>query len=126
MPYRPGVATGFTHEHNGNVLSRKDSPGGYSGHSQRAMQSPDGSVSSMESERQRTSIQYLQEYEREDSDSPRHSIGTGSNNSSNLSSPPSPQSPRRISYTDPGGDQPPPWGRPGGDQPPPWGSASDA
>ncbi|XP_078593883.1 serine/threonine-protein kinase MRCK alpha-like isoform X16 [Branchiostoma floridae x Branchiostoma japonicum] len=126
MPYRAGSATGFTHEHNGNVLSRKDSPGGYSGHSQRAMQSPDGSVSSMESERQRTSIQYLQEYEREDSDSPRHSIGTGSNNSSNLSSPPSPQSPRRISYTDPGGDQPPPWGRPGGDQPPPWGSASDA
>ncbi|XP_066279773.1 serine/threonine-protein kinase MRCK alpha-like isoform X12 [Branchiostoma lanceolatum] len=126
MPYRAGSASGFTHEHNGNVLSRKDSPGGYSGHSQRAMQSPDGSVSSMESERQRTSIQYLQEYEREDSDSPRHSIGTGSNNSSNLSSPPSPQSPRRISYTDPGGDQPPPWGRPGGDQPPPWGSASDA
>ncbi|XP_019630761.1 PREDICTED: serine/threonine-protein kinase MRCK alpha-like isoform X5 [Branchiostoma belcheri] len=23
MPYRPGVATGFTHEHNGNVLSRR-------------------------------------------------------------------------------------------------------
>ncbi|KAG9464700.1 hypothetical protein GDO78_019524 [Eleutherodactylus coqui] len=76
---------------NGSALRREFSGGGY-GAKRPPMTSPsDGSLSSGGPDQ--GSDAPARDYEREDSDSPRHSTAS---NSSNLSSPPSPVSPHKT------------------------------
>uniref|UniRef100_A0A8C6Z0Z8 Serine/threonine-protein kinase MRCK alpha n=1 Tax=Nothoprocta perdicaria TaxID=30464 RepID=A0A8C6Z0Z8_NOTPE len=76
---------------NGSALRREFSGGSYGGKRQPMASPSDGSLSSGGLEQ--GSDAPARDYEREDSDSPRHSTAS---NSSNLSSPPSPVSPHKT------------------------------